>query len=418
MTRKKLVAAAISGIVAGVMCGAATAQDGVPAGFSLSEFATGLTQPTALAFAPDGRLFVAEKTGAIRIVDDFGLRDEPLVVIPVYDLSECGLLGLAFDPDFEQNGFLYAFATVSRDEQRILRITVEGHSAESVESLVDNLPTEGVNHDGGCLRVGPDNHLYFSIGDTGIPSLSQDMNTLAGKIGRVRLDGTVPDDNPFTTPTGSRRATYATGFRNPFRFCFASDGRLFVMDVGSNGDARREEINLVNAGGNHGWPDVEGIDGTGSTDFTNPIFTYHDKGQSIAGCAVYEGDTLPAEYHGNLFHLDYVSNTLFRVVLNGDQVASHQEFFQGDGGTVDLAIGPDEAFYYSELISGRVMRLAYVGRGGSNPSPEDPAPPSDEPDAPAVGTPRLCGGFGVGLFALTSLALSGARRADVRRSPR
>lgn len=418
MTRCGLFGGLLSGVVSSASIGPAIAQDGVPAGFSLSEFATGLSQPTALAFAPDGRLFVAEKTGAIRIVDHAGLRGEPLVVIPVYDLSECGLLGLAVDPEFDQNGFLYAFATVSPDEQRILRITVEGDVAESVESLVDNLPTEGVNHDGGCLRVGLDDHLYFSIGDTGIPSLSQDMNTLAGKIGRVRLDGTVPGDNPFTTPTGSPRATYAIGFRNPFRFCFAGDGRLFVMDVGSNGDARREEVNLVAPGANHGWPEVEGIGDDSSSGFVNPIFAYHDEGQSIAGCAVYEGDALPAEFQGNLFHLDYVSNTLFRVALDGDGVASHQPFFQGEGGTVDLAIGPDEAFYYSELISGRVMRLAYVGRGGSNSPPDDPMPPSDEPDAPGVGTPRLCGGLGLGLLAFMSMALVGAKRCGVRRSPR
>lgn len=331
----------------------------VPDDFELSTVASELVEPTAIAFAPDGRLLVAEKGGRIRIVDNGMPLREPLAELEVYAISESGLLGLAVDPDFHVNRFLYAFATVSASEQRIVRIEERDGQAADVRVLVDNLPTTGGHHNGGCLRVGPDRHLYFSIGDTGRPELSRRLTSLAGKISRVRLDGTVPEDNPFTTPTGAPRAIYAFGFRNPFRFCFASDGRLFVMDVGSQGNERYEEINLVEPGGNYGWPDVEGPDDAPLSGFIHPIFAYRDKGTSIAGCAVYEAAHFPPAYRGNLFHVDFVSHSIFRVELLPGGGVEHSLFARLEGGPVDLALGPDGALYVAEFYTGRVRRISY-----------------------------------------------------------
>ncbi len=335
------------------------AQTSFPENFDVSTVATGLTEPLAIAFAPDGRMFIAEKGGAIRIVENNVLQPETFAQLEVYTVSESGLLGLAIDPDFEENGYVYAFATVSSGEQRVIRLTHQNGTAVDSRVIVDNLPTTGSNHNGGCLRVGPDRHLYFSIGDNEMPELSQQLTSLSGKVSRVRLDGSVPDDNPYATPTGAPRAVYASGFRNPFRFCFANDGRMFVMDVGSSGDERFEEINLATAGSNHGWPMDEGMSLDLTAGFVAPLVAYHNEGSSIAGCVVYEGEAFPAEYRGDLFHIDFVSQAIFRAQLSENQIADHSLFAQLEGGPVDLAVGPDGALYWTELYSGQVKRLAY-----------------------------------------------------------
>lgn len=412
---RRLVATAVLALAAAL--GPACGQEYVATGFEVTTFATGLSEPTSLAFAPDGRLFVAQKGGTIRVVQAGVLTSEPFAELEVYDFSECGLLGMALDPDFAETGHVYVLATVSNNEQRIIRLTDRGGVAGDQLVLVDNLPTSGSNHNGGCLRIGPDRHLYFSIGDNGITGNSQDIRTLAGKVSRLRLDGSVPDDNPFVTPTGTPRAVYAMGFRNPFRFCFASDGRLFLMDVGSSGSQRREEINLVRAGMNYGWPGVEG-DGTGPEgEFVAPLLAYHDQGASIAGCAVYEADLLAAEYRGNLFHLDFVSQSLFRAVLSGDEIVSHEPFMKGSGGPVDLTVGPDGALYFSELFTGNVMRVAPAGSvppsdGSDGADTGDDSPTTFGDDEPDPTPPRLCGPLAFIPLAATlgSLAFFRSRR--------
>ncbi len=393
--------------------------------FEISTFADGLRQPGAMEFAPDGRLFVAEKGGAIRVIEDGRLREEPFAQLAVYDFSECGLLGLALDSEFARTGHVFLFATVSSSEQQILRLTDEGNVGVELTVIADNLPTSGQNHNGGCLRVGPDRHLYFSIGDVGIPERSQDMRTLAGKLARLRLDGSVPDDNPFATPTGTPRAIYALGFRNPFRFCFAPDGTLYVMDVGSNDDVRREEINLVARGQNFGWPLFEGAGDGSNADVVDPILAYHDEGASIAGCAVYAGSAFPSTYVDNLFHLDFVSQSLFRLARAADGTIQHSRVALLDGGPVDLTEGPDGALYVAGLFSGRIDRLAYLHA----PEPELDDDSGDQPDTPNDMTgaddvtgpvPRLCGvsWFGAAasvLFGLLTLRFLSGR--TVRRSP-
>lgn len=399
---------------------AARAEPFAPEGFTLEPHVSGLNQPSAIAFTPDGRMLVAEKEGTIRVVEDGILQTEPFATIAVYSLSECGLLGLAVDPDFAANGYVYAFATVSSSEQRILRFTDRDGVAVDEHVLVDNLPTSGRNHNGGCLRVGPDGYLYYSIGDIGISEHAQDLATQAGKICRLRLDGSVPEDNPFTTVTGAPRAVYALGFRNPFRFCFAGDGRLYAMDVGSSDDARYEEINLVRPGGNYGWPLIEGMSADSVAgaievprDYVDPLFAYHDEGAAIAGCVVYEGTAFPEPYRGNLFHLDYVSNGLFRTITTGSDIAEHSLFAEGSGGTVDLAVGPDGALYFTEMFHGEIKRLAYAQ--ASQEVPDDTTVLSDSPT-----TSPICGqsaGAALGMVGLVTLCWRGATRRLISESP-
>lgn len=330
-------------------------------GFVVEVFATGLDGPVALAFAPDGRLFVGERSGGIRIVDRGRVLTDSFADIQVHDFFESGLLGLTVSPNFARDGYVYAFATVTPEEQEIIRFTADGNRGVDRTIVKRGLPTGGAFHNGGGMAFGPDGMLYFSIGDNTNRENAQSLNTLAGKISRITPAGDTPTDNPFTTPTGSPRAVWALGFRNPFRFCFAPDGRLFSIDVGSDGFVRREEINLVQRAANHGWPIVEGF-GSGSTAadaYTDPIYAYHEEGAAPCGIVYYSGTHFPADYSGNLFHVEYTLERIYRVVLDGNNVVSHELFADVEGGPVDLVQGPDGALYYCEVIGGRIMRIRF-----------------------------------------------------------
>lgn len=353
----------------------ALAADALVPGFAVEPYTAGLHFPLAMEFAPDGRLFVAEKAGVVRIVENGVVRAEPFCTESVYAQFECGLLGLALDPDFAANHYVYLFETVSNQEQIIVRFREEAGRGRDRTVIRDHLPTGGTIHNGGCLKVGADRKLYFAIGDNSMREQAQDITSLAGKVCRINLDGTTPDDNPFMTPTGSPRAIFALGFRNPFRFCFAPDGRLFVLDVGSDHAQRREEINLVRAADNCGWPEVEGVsDPVSMPQYRSPLFAYHDEGSAPAGAVVYSGSQFPAEYVGNLFHLEYTLNRLYRTVLDGETVVSHTTFVQGESGPVDLAQGPDGSLYYCELFSGEIKRIRYLGDDAPADPPADPPP--------------------------------------------
>ncbi len=252
--------------------------------------------------------------------------------------------------------------------------------------------------------MGPDGKLYFSIGDNGQPELSQQMQTFAGKVCRINLDGSTPTDNPFITPTGTPRAIFVLGFRNPFRFCFAPDGRLFVMDVGSDGDERREEINLVTRGSNGGWPLVEGL-GTAEVDepLLQPLFSYRDGGAAITGCVFNSEVRFPDVTDDGLFHLDYVSNKLFFLSLTNPEAPQHREFMQADGGVIDLAAGPNGGLLYTELFTGSVKWLRSTAVVPTDDT-DAPSTPDDTPGMPdPVATNPICGA-GVMLLMLPMLS--------------
>lgn len=376
--------------------------------FEVTTLAEGFSEPTALQQAPDGRVFVIERGGTVSVFDPAASQTTRWARIDVVTNGECGLLGLALHPEFPSQPYIYFFASVSIVEQQIIRLKDQAGVGVEATVIRGGIPTQGSNHNGGCVRVGPDGMIYFSVGDNGTPDSSQSLATLAGKICRIRLDGSVPDDNPFLTPTGTPRSIYALGFRNPFRFCFAADGRLFVMDVGSSDSGRREEINLVGYGTNCGWPVHEGAHPDAAAGgYTDPIYEYHDKGSSIAGCAVYDGRQFPSAYRGNLFHLDYTSHGLFRAVLDGNRVVSHELLVQGEGGPVDLTVLHDGTLAWCELFTGKVKRVRYIGP----PDPADDGAPPQGDEGTDVGaevqtaTPRggRCGeGF---LAAVAPLAL-------------
>lgn len=341
----------------------------LPAGFTETQFGSNLGgSPTAMAFAPDGRLFVCLQGGQLRVIKNGALLPTPFVALSVNSSGERGLLGIAFDPNFSSNQFVYVYYTTSAApiHNRISRFTANGDVAaansETVLVDLDNL-SGATNHNGGAIHFGPDGKLYAGVGENANSANAQTLSNRLGKILRINSDGTIPGDNPFfNSATGSNRAIWALGLRNPFTFGFARvTGRLFINDVGQSA---WEEINDGIAGSNYGWPACEGACAQPNPNFRDPIFQYeNDAGSSTTGCAIVgaafydpEVSQFPSSYLGKYFYADLCSGWI-RVFDPGAGTASG--FATGITQPVDLQIGPDGCLYYlSRGSSGQVFRIS------------------------------------------------------------
>jgi glucose/arabinose dehydrogenase len=323
----------------------------LPSGFEKAPIANGLSSPTAMAFAPDGRLFVCEQGGSVRVIQNGLLLSANFLTLALDSTGERGLLGLAFDPDFAANQFLYVYytATAPAIHHRISRFTacgdVAGPGSELALIELDNLSTSTENN-GGMIHFGPDGKLYAAVGDNGNPANAQTLTNLLGKILRLNSDGSVPPDNPFYhTASGANRAIWALGLRNPYTFAFdPGTARMFIND-------KWEEINEGVAGANYGWtgcPDWFPCHQPGSRD---PIFNYpHQNAWTLNGCASTAGTfyrpampLFPAEYNGLYFFADACLGWI--RALNPTNY-SITPFATGLSHPVDMKVGPDGRLYY------------------------------------------------------------------------
>jgi glucose/arabinose dehydrogenase len=315
-----------------------------PAGeFDLEPVAANLNFPVALAFAPDGRLFYNELgTGTIRIIEpDWDPQAEPFADLDVHAVASQGLFGIAFDPDFENTGYLYVFHTAPTDPpvNRVVRLTDVGGQGADATVIVDGLPA-GEIHNGGILRFGPDGTLYVSVGEANDPNRAQDPDDLAGKILRYHPDGTVPADNP--TP-GS--PVYALGLRNTFGMTFhPHTGDLWITD---NGPEAEDEVDRIVPGGNYGWPTVIGI--VQDPRFIDPLVTFTPTIGPTGIIAVSDATGYPEEYHDNLLFTDHNGGKIRRLRLAGEDLRDlgsvTEAYTGGQGLLLDLAEGPDGFIY-------------------------------------------------------------------------
>src|SRR5256885_2443769 len=264
----------------------------LPAGFTEPQLGSNLgSSPTAMAFAPDGRLFVCLQGGQVRVIKSGALLATPFVSIPVTFAGERGLLGVAFDPDFNSNHIVYFYYTTSMSpvHNRISRFTANGDVAVSGSETVlvdlENL-SSATNHNGGAIHFGPDGKLYAGVGENANSANAQTLNNRLGKILRINSDGSIPADNPFfNTATGANRSIWALGLRNPFTFGFQpGTGRMFINDVGQNA---WEQIDDGIAGSNYGCPTCEGFCAPANANFRDPLFEYgHTPSSNTTGCAI------------------------------------------------------------------------------------------------------------------------------------
>jgi len=334
-----------------------------------SELVTTADNPTALAFAPDGRLFYAEQfTGNIRVVTPDGeLLAEPFAHVDVASRLEWGLTGLAIDPDFEGNHYVYAFLSEPVDPDTpigrplVVRFTEQDGRGVNPEVIVNDLPetfaaAPGFNANG-SIHFGPDGFLYVSLGDYDTPQLVQDLSTPEGAILRVdKTAGAAAPDNPFVDQPEADPRIFAYGFREPFDFAFHPEsGQVYGSD---NTTVSCEELNLIESGANYGWPDVGEFPypdcqaGAGS----KAIHFFAKEGMKpedfisivvVSGLEFVSGDVYPL-LGDSLLVCDSNTQLMRRLVLTGanfDQVTEDDVIVKDCD--MDIATSPDGIAYYS-----------------------------------------------------------------------
>ena len=351
-------------------------------GFSEAVLADSLNSPVSMAIAPDGRVFVCEQGGRLRVVKNGRLLAKPFLVVPAYVNLEEGLLGVAFDPAFAWNRRVYLLYTYGSPARHnvVIRCEASGDTAEakSIRTIFELDPHLQHQHVGGGIHFGRDGMLYIGTGDNDHGEWSQSLHNSFGKILRIRSDGRLPSDNPFyKIATGRNRAIWARGLRNAFSFDIdGRTGRMFINDVGGS---EVEEVNDGVAGANYGWPVFEGP-GHGEG-FRSPVHHYgHDQGCAITGGVFYSprDAMFPPEWRGRYFFAEYCKNEIRWL----DPAAPDSAEVFGVTrvpGPVDLRVGPDGALYYlvrgnsnpvggDDTSRGMVVRVAWDGgAAGSGP---------------------------------------------------
>ena len=313
-----------------------TTRDGVR--FRVETVLTGLEVPWSLSFAPDGRLFITERPGRVRIANLSSVSSEvALTLSDVYTQGEAGLLGLALDPAFAQNRLVYLYysaATSGGAVNRVVRYReVGGQLAERIV-LLDNIPAASI-HDGGRLRFGPDGLLYATAGDASNMSLAQDVSSLAGKVLRLTPDGATPGGNRFSSPV------YTYGHRNPQGLDWhPATGDLWASEHGPTGN---DEINLIQSGLNYGWPVIQGAAANPGMEAPVAVFA---SAIAPSGASFYRGQRFPL-FANNLFVATLRGTHLLRLTIDASRrITSQERLLEGTFGRLrDVISGPDGYLY-------------------------------------------------------------------------
>ncbi len=299
----------------------------------LEVVAQNLDIPWAIAFLPEGKMIFTERGGKIKILEQ-GIVHE---VQGVAHLGESGLQGIAVDPQFSLNGFVYVYYTYANGAallNRVSRFEVKNNSLQNETTIIEGIPGN-VFHDGGRIKFGPDGKLYISTGDAGTTALSQDKDSLAGKILRLNPDGSIPLDNPFGN------AVYSMGHRNPQGFDWHPvSGKLFATE---HGPSKYDEVNVIEKGKNYGWPDklckTEGL----NAEFTEAIVCFDEWTMAPSGASFYSGNKLPLK---NAFVYSGLRGEQLRALrFENGLVVSDEKILDGIGRIREVVQGPDGWLY-------------------------------------------------------------------------
>ncbi len=325
----------------------------LPEGFTWARLTEEISGATAMAIAPDGRVFVCEQTGALRVVKGDRLLAAPFLTLAVDSTWERGLIGVAIDPQFAGNSYVYVNYVMRKPypHHRLSRFTARGDIADPNSEKIllegdDQTKMGGVTpngHQGGAIHFGKDGKLYLALGEQTAGAPSQAMDTLLGKLLRLNADGSIPADNPFYNKTrGKYRAIWALGLRNPFTFAVQPEtGRIFINDVGQSA---WEEIDEGFRGANYGWPASEGP--TKEPRFRSPV--HHYPVASIAGGAFCPraSHSFPAAFRGRYFFADFVKGWI--KVLDPEHPENVATFATGLARPVDLQFALDGSLFVLE----------------------------------------------------------------------
>ena len=421
-----LLLACLTGSAAILLAAEPAAAD-LPEGFD-DKLVSAVQSPTAMAFTPDGRMLVTTQPGVMRLRQPgSGSTSKTLNLSrKICSGGERGMLGVAVDPNFESNKYVYVYYTHKKYPKcrrgrpeskrnpvnRVSRFVMSGDNVRksSEKVLVDNIPTPMGNHNGGDIHFGKDGYLYVSVGDggrdykndsggAGENDAARDRNVLLGKILRVTRNGGIPSTNPYTGKNSARcgtsfgertapaketaRRPFARGLRNPFRMAFDPDAagtKFFINDVGQN---RWEEINRGEKGADYAWnlcegrhdnPDRRGSVNCGSKPYTPPIHEYsHNTGcSSITGAAFVPDGVWPDAYKKSYLYGDYVCGKIFKLTPKSGGGYSKTNFLTGlgRGGPVAMTFGPNgKTLYYTTYTGGdggQIRAISYT-RGNRTP---------------------------------------------------
>jgi len=299
---------------------------------SVTILAENLDKPRAIAIS-DNRIFITEKDGFIRVIQNNTLIESPLATFRSANVFDGGLLGIALHPDFSNNHYIYVFLTYEEDGNlwnKILRITEFENKLQDVEIIFDKIPGSSFTN-GGFLKFGPDGKLYVGTGTIYDSShLPQDLDSLSGKILRLNDDGTIPNDNPFTDSP-----VYSLGHRNPQGMTWDNNGNMFVAEFGPE---KNDEINLIHAGKNYGWPEQQC---SGNDNFENPILCF-DPSIEPGGILFYSGDKL--DFESPFIMASMRATNLYQLDFE-EGLSSQKSILSGIGRVRDVVQGPDGSLY-------------------------------------------------------------------------
>lgn len=373
----------VSGLIVflGIILGmpfAVQSQSGInlPSGFSSFFITDAFANPTGMAIAPDGRVFITQQNGVVRVVSGGTLLTTPFITFNVDSRGERGLLGIAFDPSFSTNNYIYFYYTVNSSpvHNRVVRVTANGDVAQAGSQFLiyqlDNLIENQWYHNGGAISFSPTDgrNLYIATGENYQPSMAQSLTSTLGKILRITVNTngtvTIPADNPFNDGAGGNNdAIWARGLRNPFVIAFQpGTGRMFINDVG---EWIWEEINDGIAGSNYGWPTTEGP--TTNPSFRAPLCAYPHPASSgltgsapcaltpqttsVLGCAITAGvfynpttQMFPSDFVGNYLFVDFCNNWIKRYDISTNRVLDFASNIPAY--VLDMELASDGSVYY------------------------------------------------------------------------
>ena len=317
--------------------------------------AENLNKPRAIAASEDDRIFVTEKNGLVRVIENDVLLESPLAVFRAADVFDGGLLGITLHPNFSNNHFIYVFLTYEENNtlwNKIVKITEFKNKLQNAETIFDKIPGSSFTN-GGFIKFGPDEKLYVGTGTVSDSShLPQDLNSLSGKILRLNDDGTIPDDNPF-----SDSPVYSLGHRNPQGMTWDDNGILYVAEFGPE---KNDEINKIQAGKNYGWPEQQC---SGNENFENAILCY-DPSIEPGGILFYSGNTIAFESSfimasmraSNLYQLDFEEGlSSQKSILSG--IGRVRDVVQGNDGSLYVITSNTDGKGFPDSMDDKLLRI-------------------------------------------------------------
>lgn len=330
--------------------------------YEIEVIAEKLYVPWAIAISYEGNLYFTERSGTISIIKDGKLHPQPLITFraPFVSQGEGGLMGIALDPNYSQNHYMYVMHSYAEGNQiynRIVRLVENNNKASIDRVLLDKIPG-GRIHNGGRLKIGPDQKLYITTGDAGNSALAQDPTSTAGKVLRIELDGRIPKDNPIINSP-----VYSLGHRNPQGLAWNSKNVLYESE---HGQSAHDEINIIQPGANYGWPLVQGNEDSMEVKVEKPLIhsgedTWAPSGITFVNQGPWQGKLLVATLRGQRL-LAILLNGKGAVVKNVESLLMNRygrlrEVIQCKDGSIYLTTSNRDGRGNPDIADDRIIRL-------------------------------------------------------------